>query len=261
MEVGKLRLERDLVFLDLETTGLNVVTDRVVQFAGVKYFADGSPAEELNLFVNPTIPIPAESTAIHGITDARVAGAPTFEDVADRLLDYLEGADLSGYNLARFDVPVLMEEFDRVGVRFRTEERRIVDVQQIFYKMEPRTLAGALRFYCDEEMVDAHDALADVRATAKVLTGQLERYGSLTPDVASLAEFTKQEGALDATNRLQRDADGAVVFNFGKYKGKRVRDVFKRERSYYQWIQDRDFSVQVKEITQREFEAIQWGER
>lgn len=275
MDLSHLTLDRDLVFFDLETTGVNVVTDRIVQFAAIKYPAGGGAPVELNRYVNPTVPIPAETTAIHGITDERVAGEPTFEDLADELLDYLGGADLAGYNLARFDVPLLMEEFDRVGVRFRTDERRIVDVQQVFYKMEPRTLAGALRYYRGEEMTDAHDALADVRATVRVLEGQLERYAEadlplgdgrvlrrpVQPDVAALAEFTTNEDALDATNRLQRGADGSVLFNFGKHRGKRVRDVFRQERSYYQWIQDRDFSVEVKEYTRAEFEAVQRGER
>lgn len=263
-------LERDIVFFDLETTGLNVVTDRIVQFAGVRYHADGRPPERLVQYVNPGRPIPAETTAVHGISDARVAGEPTFDDFADHLYDWIGEADLGGYNLNRFDVPVLLEEFDRVGIRFGLAGRRIVDVQEIFYKMEPRTLAGALRFYRKEEMTNAHDALADVEATVRVLEGQLARYadadfvagdGSVSErpvraDIAALHDFTQRPGQLDATNRLREDASGEVVFNFGKYKGKRARDVFKREPSYYKWIQDKDFSVQVKEITRAVWEAM-----
>ena len=270
MNIADLAAERDLLFFDLETTGLNVVTDRIVQFAGIKYPAGGGAPVELKRNLNPQMPIPAEVVAVHGIDDAAVAGAPTFGDFADELDAFIGDADLAGYNLGRFDIPVLMEEFDRVGVRFRTDNRRVVDVQEIFYKMEPRTLAGALRFYCGEEIEGAHDALNDVRATVSVLRGQLERYadadyidrdgerhaGVIAPDVQALHQFTQRPGQLDATNRLRADGDGEVVFNFGKYKGQRLRDVFRKEKSYYYWLRDRDFSVQVKEIATQVWESL-----
>ena len=270
MDLRDIPLERPLVFFDLETTGLNVVTDRVVQFAGARYEPHGGSPEERTYFVNPGRPIPAEVIAVHGITDQRVAGEPTFAQIAEELHAFVGDADLAGYNLARFDVPVLMEEFARAGIRFRTDGRSVVDVQEIFYKMEPRTLAGALRFYRGEELEGAHDALADVRATVRVLEGQLDRYrgadytdrggrthaAPVRPDVAALHAFTQRAGQLDAANRLRRDDGGEPVFNFGKHKGRRLRDVFRKEKSYYHWIQDRDFSVQVKEIAREVWEAL-----
>lgn len=270
MTVPQLAQDRDLIFFDLETTGLNVVTDRIVQIAAVKYPRGGGPPVELNQLLNPQMPIPAEVVAVHGIDDAAVVDAPTFPEYADELDAYLGEADLAGYNLGRFDIPVLMEEFDRAGVRFRTDNRRVIDVQEIFYKMEPRTLAGALRFYCNRELEGAHDALNDVRATVSVLEGQLTRYAEATyidrdgqrhpspikPDVEQLHQFTQRPGQLDATNRLRLDDAGEVTFNFGKYRGQRLRDVFRKEKSYYHWLQDRDFSVQVKEISRQVWESM-----
>ena len=259
MTIDQLRLDRPLVFFDLEATGLSVVADRIVQFAGIRFEPDGR-REEYVTDVNPTVPIPAEVVAIHGIDDARVADAPTFAQLTERLADFFAGADLAGYNLGKFDIPLLMEEFARAGGEFDLAGRRVVDAQEIFYKMEPRTLAGALQFYCGQELVDAHDALADVRATVSVLTGQLERYGGadspVQPDVAALHRFTQRPGQLDATNRLRADEAGEVVFNFGKYRGRRVREVFRKEPSYFHWIQNRDFSIQVKRITREVFEAL-----
>lgn len=236
-----------------------MVNDRIVQFAGIRYEPDGS-SEEFVTDVNPTVPIPAEVVAIHGIDDARVAGAPTFASLAGRLDALFAEADLAGYNLGRFDIPLLMEEFARAGGEFDMRGRRIVDAQEIFYKMEPRTLAGALQFYCGEELVGAHDAMADVRATVRVLSGQLRRYDHaetpVRPDVAALHAFTQRPGQLDATNRLRADEAGEVVFNFGKYRGQRAREIFRKEPSYYRWIQDRDFSIQVKQITREVFESL-----
>ena len=259
MTLDRLPLERPLVFFDLEATGLNVVTDRVVQFAAIRFEPGAEKGRELVTDVDPTVPIPAEATAIHGIDDARAGGAPTFAELADGLASFLRGADLAGYNLGRYDVPLLMEEFARAGTPFSLDGRRVVDVQEVFYKMEPRTLAGALRFYRGEELEGAHDALADVRATVRVLEGQLTRYGGpgspVRADVEALHRFTRRPGQLDATNRLREDADGEVVFNFGKHRGRRVREVFAREPNYYRWIQERDFGVEVKQITRRIFEA------
>ncbi len=256
MTINELAQERDLVFFDLETTGLNVVTDRIVQFAAIKYPAGSGQAEERSQLINPGCAIPAEVTAIHGITDADVRQSPTFADYADELYDWIGDADLAGYNLGRFDIPLLMEEFGRVGLAFRIEQRRVIDVQEIFYKMEPRTLAGAFKYYCGEELEGAHDALIDVRATTAVLQGQLKMYNAIEPSVEALHAFTRRPGQLDSTNRLRLDDKEEVVFNFGKYKGQRCKDVFRKEKSYYHWLQDRDFSIQVKEITRQVWESL-----
>lgn len=269
MDLQNFNLTNPLVFFDLETTGLNVVTDRIVQFAAVKYSPGSDTPEELVMYINPQMKIDPQATAVHGITDERVASEPTFNDLADSIFEFIGDADLSGYNVKRFDIPMLMEEFDRAGIRFSMQERKVVDVQEIFFKMEPRTLAGALRYYRGEEMTNAHDALADVQATIKVLAGQVEKYQGvdfkeageevkepIQPDVAKLAAFTQREGQLDATNRLRRDSEGEIVFNFGKHKGRTLKDVFSQERSYYHWLQDKDFSVQVKEISRAVWESM-----
>ena len=259
MTLDHLPLERPLVFFDLETTGVDVVNDRVVQIGALRYEPGGGEPVRYKRLVHPGRPIPAETTAIHGISDADVADAPRFEALADELLELFDGADVGGYNVGKFDLPLLLEEFARCGRRFETAGRRVVDSLELFYRMEPRTLAGALRFYCGEEMTDAHDAMADIEATVKVLNGQLRRYvpdGRLTADVARLHELSTRPGQLDATNRLRRDGDGEIVFNFGKYRGKRAREVFRKEPSYYHWIQDKDFSVQVKAYTKELWESM-----
>ncbi|MFK8057202.1 MAG: exonuclease domain-containing protein [Saprospiraceae bacterium] len=270
MDLKEFNFTHPMVFFDLETTGLNVVTDRIVQFAAVKYSPGKDTPEELVYFVNPQMAIDPQAAAVHGISDERVANEATFNDLADEIYEFIGEADLSGYNIKRFDVPMLMEEFDRAGIRFRMDERKLVDVQEIFFKMEPRTLAGALRFYSGEEMTNAHDALADVQATIKVLAGQVKKYKGITfkdidgaevvdpiqADVDALAAFTLREGQLDATNRLRRDTEGEIVFNFGKHKGRTLKEVFSKERSYYHWLQDKDFSIQVKEISRGVWESM-----
>jgi len=270
MDLNNFNLTSPLVFFDLETTGLNVVTDRIVQFAAIKYSPGQKTPEELVYFINPEMAIAPDAAAVHGISNERVAHEKTFNELADEIFDFIGEADLSGYNIKRFDVPMLMEEFDRAGIRFHTDQRKIVDVQEIFFKMEPRTLAGALRYYRGEEMTNAHDALADVQATIKVLAGQVDKYKNVNftdgdgveliepiqPDVDKLAAFTHREGQLDATNRLRRDSDGEIVFNFGKHKGRPLKEVFAKERSYYHWLQDKDFSIQVKEITRAVWESM-----
>ncbi len=265
------QLTRDLVFLDLEATGLHVIRDRIVQIALIKYEAGGGGPEELSMLINPGIPISAEAMSVHGIRPEDVARKPTFAQVAQKLFDFIGGADLAGYNSNRFDIPMLMEEFHRAGLDFRLDDRRCIDVQRIFYKMEPRTLPAALRFYCDESLDNAHDALADVRATIKVLKGQLQRYdgvdledadGNISPapvrnDVQALHEFTTDLRFLDATQRLREDEDGNVVLNFGKYRGQSLREVFLREPNYLNWMLNNDFSVQVKHLVKKLKEAYE----
>ena len=262
MEDIQINLTRDLVFFDVETTGLNVIRDRIVQIALVKLFKSGQPAEELSMLINPGIPISEESMQIHGITPKDLANKPVFAQVADKIWDFIGHSDLAGYNSNRFDVPMLMEEFARVGKEFDVSKRRLIDVQRIFYKMEPRTLKAAYRLYCQRELEDAHDALADVKATIAVFKGQLRAYegkdlldenGGIIPapiknDMQALHEFTNDLNFLDATQKLRVQPDGVVVFNFGKYMGQPVKEVLKKERNYGIWIQEREFSSQVKQI-------------
>ena len=258
-------LDRDLCFFDLEATGLNVIRDRIVQIAIIKYFKDGSPEEEWTSLINPGILISEEAMAVHGITPKMLSNQPTFQQVADKIYDFIGDADLGGYNSNRFDVPMLMEEFARVGIEFDISKRRLIDVQKVFYKMEPRTLRAALKFYCDKELTDAHDALADVKATVDVLKGQLKRYEhvdlvnadgrvSKTPvrnDMQAIHDFTKDDKVIDATQRLRYDPNGVVVFNFGKYVGKPVAATLFKDRQYYNWILNKEFSSQVKQMVKK----------
>jgi DNA polymerase III subunit epsilon len=258
----QLNLNREMVFFDLETTGLNVIRDRIVQIALVKIHKNGTDSSEFTTLINPGIPISEESMAVHGITPADLRNKPTFQQVADKIWDFIGNADLAGYNSNRFDVPMLMEEFARVGMEFDISKRRLIDVQRIFYKMEPRTLKAAYRFYCQSELTDAHDALADVKATIDVFKGQLRMYegkdmidddGKAVPapvvnDMQALHAFTNDLNTLDATQRLKMGANGEVLFNFGKYTGQPVKEVFKKEPGYFNWMMESEFSSQVKQI-------------
>jgi DNA polymerase III subunit epsilon len=257
----EVKLDRDLVFFDVETTGLNVIRDRIIQIALVKLHKNGQPPAELSMLINPGIPISEESMAIHGITPKDLANKPTFVQVAQKIWDFIGQADLAGYNSNRFDVPMLLEEFARVGMDFDLSKRRLIDVQRIFYKMEPRTLKAAYRFYCSKELEDAHDALADVRATLAVFKGQLNMYegkdltdeeGNTIPapiqnDIESLHQFTNDLNFIDVTQKLKVQQDGIVVFNFGKYAGQPVKEVLLKERNYAFWILEKEFSTQVKQ--------------
>jgi len=261
----KFNLKKDIIFFDVESTGLNVVRDRILQIALIKYSPGKEEPVELSLLINPTIPIPAESFAIHGISADVVADKPTFADVAQEIFDFIGDGDVAGYNSARFDVPILMEEFTRAGMEFSMEGRSSVDVQRIFYKMEPRTLRAALRFYCNKELQGAHDALADVRATVDVLKGQISKYegvdlivdeeetikAPITNDMKVLHEFTSDLRTIDATQRLKYNSDGVIVFNFGKYINTPVKEVLTKDKNYYNWILNKEFSSQVKQIIQR----------
>jgi len=256
----KLNLQRDLCFFDIEATGLNVIRDRIIQIAIIKYFADGKEPEELSLLINPGIPISEEAMQVHGILPKDVARKPTFQQVAEEIYDFIGDADLAGYNSNRFDIPMLMEEFHRVGFEFEIDNRRLIDVQRIFYKMEPRTLKAALRFYCEKDMENAHDAMADVHATIDVFKGQLERYEGVPyedndgneheppvkNDIQALHDFTNDLRFVDVTQKLRYDVDGTIVFNFGKYNGQSVAEVLARDKNYYHWILNKEFSVQVK---------------
>ena len=258
-------LDRDLIFFDLEATGLNVIRDRIIQIAMVKYFKNGKAPEELSMLINPGIPISEEAMKVHGITPKDVSNKPTFQQVAQKLYDFIGNADLAGYNSNRFDIPMLMEEFSRVGMELSIEKRRTIDVQRIFYKMEPRTLKAALKFYCDEDIVNAHDALADVHATVKVLKGQLEKYkgvdyvdgdGNVTTspvanDMQAIHDFTNDTRFVDATQKMKYDQNGQIVFSFGKYVGQPVAKVLSADKQYYNWILNKEFSSQVKQIVKK----------
>lgn len=242
----ELLLERPLIFFDLETTGTNPAHDRIVEISLIKVNPDGSEAEH-STRLNPGMPIPPESTAVHHITDADVAQAPTFADIAEKLFAFFEGADVAGYNSNKFDVPLLMEEFARVGMRFDTAERRFIDVQNIFYAMEPRTLVAAYRFYCGKDLDSAHSATADTRATYEVLKAQLDRYDALQNTVEHLSSFSRTRH-LDLAGRITRNDAGEAVFNFGKYKGKTVEEVLRRDSGYYAWMMQGDFPQNTKDV-------------
>ena len=271
----QLNLTRDLVFFDVETTGLNVMRDRILQIALIKYPTDGSEPTELSLLINPEIPIEVEAMSVHGITPQDLADKPTFAQVAPQLFDFIGSADMGGYNSARFDVPMLMEEFARVGIDFDVSQRRMIDVQRIFYKMEPRTLRAALKFYCQRDIEDAHDALADVRATADVFKGQLEFYAGKnlhdedgnvveTPiqnDIQVLHEFTNDLRMVDVTQKMKVDHNGVIVFNFGKYQNQPVAATLAKDKQYYHWILDKEFSAQVKQTVRKLVKEFENGSK
>ncbi len=268
----KFNLNRDLVFFDLETTGLNVLRDRIIQIAMIKYKKDSDEPEELEMLINPGIPISEEAMNVHGITPADLRNKPTFQEVAQKIYNFIGNADLAGYNSNRFDVPMLIEEFARAGIDFDIEKRRLIDVQRLFYKMEPRTLRAAYKFYLGKEFENAHDALSDVKATVDVLKGQLARYENedfvdndgniiekpVKNDMQQLHEFTNDLKIVDVTQRLKYDSNGVIVFNFGKYIGQPVAETLVKDRQYYNWILNKEFSHQVKKIVKKlvkEYEA------
>ena len=244
--MSKLSLTRPIIFFDLETTGINHAKDRIVELALVRIKPDGSRDSYVKR-VNPGMPIPPDSTAIHGITDDDVKDAPAFKQIAHHLYDWMKGCDLGGYNSARFDLPLLAEEFLRAGVQVDFESRRMVDVQQIFFRMEQRTLSAAYKFYCNKIMENAHGAEVDILATIEVLEAQLERYETLSNEVAGLHNYLNDgEDCVDFARSLARK-DGHVVFNFGKYKNRRVEEIFEKEPQYYDWMMNADFTLHTKQ--------------
>ncbi len=256
MTKTNLSLNRPIAFIDLETTGVNIGSDRIVEISILKLLPDGN--EEVYTYrINPTIPIPAESSAIHGIYDKDIKECPTFKEMAPKLFQIIDPCDLAGYNSNKFDIPLLVEEFLRVELDFEMQNRKCVDVQNIFHKMEQRTLSAAYRFYCNKEIVNAHSAEADVRATFDVLMAQLQKYESLQPNVNFLHTFSSMNDNVDLAGRIVRDKKGIEVFNFGKHKGKPVLDIFKSEPSYYNWMMDGDFPLSTKRvITQLRLKAF-----
>ncbi len=243
----KLNLRKPLIFFDLETTGLNIMTDRIVEIAYLKVYPNGNE-ESKKMRINPEMPIPTHSTAIHHITDEDVRDCPTFKQVAQTIANDFKGCDIAGYNSNSFDVPFLAEEFLRAEADFDFANSRFIDVQVVFHKMEQRTLEAAYRFYCNAELADAHSAKADTRATYEVLMAQLDRYSELQNDVEFLAKFTKYNSNVDYAGRIILNDKGEEIFNFGKHKGKSVEEVFRVEPSYYSWMMNGDFPLYTKKV-------------
>lgn len=246
----QLNLKRPIIFFDLETTGTSVTSDRIVEISLIKVHPDGH-TEEKSRRINPERHIPEESTAIHHITDEDVKDAPTFRQVAKSLHDLFDGCDIAGYNSNKFDVPLLIEEFGRAGLPFDVAGRHFVDVQGIFHKMEQRTLVAAYRFYCGKELTDAHSAAADTKATYEVLLGQLERYPDLKNDIESLSKFSSGGKNVDLAGRMVYDDKNEPIFNFGKNKGRKVKDVVRHDPGFIQWILQGDFPKETKDQVRR----------
>lgn len=243
----KLNLKNPLVFFDLETTGINVANDRIVELAYLKVFPNGNEESKV-MKINPGMPIPPQSTEIHGISDEDVKNEPHFKDVAKSLAKSFEGCDFAGYNSNKFDIPLLAEEFLRADVDLDLKKRKCVDVQIIFYKMEQRTLSAAYKFFCKKELIDAHSALADTKATYEILQAQLDRYNELENEINFLSEFSSHNKNADFLGRIIYDDNNVEVFNFGKHKGKPVEEVFVKEPAYYNWMMNGDFPLYTKKV-------------
>jgi DNA polymerase-3 subunit epsilon len=252
-----LQLTRPLCVFDLETTGLQITKDRIVQIAILKVFPDGT-TEEFSRLVNPEMVIADESTAIHGVSNEMVKNESTFAQLAPEILDFIGDADLAGYNSNKFDIPVLSEELLRTGNDFDLSNRRFVDVQNIFHKMEQRTLAAAYQFYCGKTIENAHNAIYDTLATYEVLIAQLEKYPSLAKDIDSLADFSKAGDfqLADFAGRLAYNAKKELIYNFGKHKNKSVAQVMREEPGYYGWMLEADFPLYTKQILRKEMERM-----
>jgi DNA polymerase-3 subunit epsilon len=253
----KLKLTRPICFFDLESTGTQITKDRIVQIGIIKIHPNGEE-ESYNKLVNPTIPIPLEIAEIHGITNDRVKNQPTFQELANEIIAFIGEGDLAGYNSNKFDIPLLAEEFLRCNIDFDISNRSFVDVQNIFHKMEQRTLAAAYQFYCGQSMENAHDALYDTQVTWSVFKAQLEKYDSLDGNVQALAEFSRAGDykLLDLAGRLAINEKGISIYNFGKHKGKTIKQVMKEEPGYYGWMLDADFPLYTKQCLRKEMEQI-----
>lgn len=243
----KLNLKRPIIFFDLETTGTNVLKDRIVEIAYLKVYPDGTE-QEVHYLVNPEMDIPAEATEVHHITNEDVREQKTFRELAPAIMEDFRESDIAGYNSNRFDIPLLLEEFARAEMVFDLHARNIIDVQNIFYKKEPRTLSAAYRFYCNGEIQNAHSADNDTRATFEVFKAQLQKYPDLENDMEFLSKYSKMGNSLDLSGRIVEGKDGEPEFNFGKHKGKKVVDVFRREPSFYHWMMEGDFARDTKNL-------------
>ena len=255
-----LKLSRPLVFFDLETTGVNITHDRIIEISYIKVLPDGKELSKTLRF-NPGMPIPPEATAVHHISDRDVIDKPLFKEYAKTLAEIFRGCDFAGFNSNRFDIPMLDEEFHRANVDFDFSKARFIDVQTIFHKKEPRTLVAAYRFYCNKELEGAHSADADTRATLEVLRAQLDKYEDLRGDVESLSLFANQNRNVDLMGRMIYDEKDREVINFGKYKGQLAREVIKRDPGYYSWILQGDFSGNTKRAFTRIYMQVKSEEK
>ncbi len=243
----ELKLTKPICFFDLETTGINIVTDRIVEISVLKIFPD-QHEEKLYYKINPEMPIPEQSSAVHGIYDKDVADCPTLKNAAPTIAAFLKGCDLAGYNTNKFDIPLLAEEFSRVGQEFDWTKPKFVDAHILFLKKEQRTLSAAYQFYCDKNLENAHSADADTYATYEVLKAQLDRYPDLENSVDFLSEFTRHNKNVDFAGRIIYNDKNVEVFNFGKYKGQAVEDVLKKDPGYYNWIMNGEFHSHTKQV-------------
>ena len=244
----KLNLKRPIIFFDLETTGLDIAKDRIVELCYIRVEPNGNE-EARSMRINPEMHIPEVTSSVHGITDDDVKDCPTFADVAPQLAATFEGCDLAGFNSNRFDLPLLAEEFMKAGVNIDLSHVQAIDVQNIYHKLEKRTLAAAYKFYCGHDLENAHSALADTQATYEVLQAQLDHYpNDLQNDVDFLAEFSRMNRNIDFAGRFVYDESGKELINFGKYKGKAIKDVLSRDPGYYSWIMQGDFTLNTKQV-------------
>jgi len=242
-----LNLSKPICFFDLETTGVNISKDRIVEISILKVFPNGNK-ESKTWLVNPEMPIPNEVSLIHGVTDERVANEPTFKELSKEISTLIKDCDLAGFNSNRFDIPLLAEEMLRVGLDFDMKNRLAVDVQTIFHKMEQRTLGAAYKFYCDKNLENAHSAEADTNATYEVLKAQIERYDAIENNTKFLAQFSSRKKSVDFAGFINFNKEGEECFSFGKHKGKKVQDVLEKEPGYFGWLLNADFPLYTKKV-------------
>lgn len=243
----ELKLSKNICFFDLETTGTNIVRDRIVEISILKVFVNGN-RQSFTWLVNPTIKIPQESIEIHGITDEKVANEPTFKELSLTIYNIIKDSDIAGYNSNKFDIPLLAEEFIRAGIDFDFKNTKTIDVQNIFHKKEQRTLSAAYKFYCEKDLENAHSSLADTTATYEILKAQLDRYPDLENNVKFLSEFSRHKKFADFAGFIHYNDDGEEIFSFGKYKDKKVEDVFESDSGYYGWLISADFPLYTKRV-------------
>lgn len=250
-----LKLEKPLVFFDLETTGVNIGTDRIVEISILKVHPNGNQ-ESYTWLVNPEIEIPAEATAVHGITNEKVVTEPTFKELAVRVNDIISDCDLAGFNSNRFDIPLLAEELMRAGIDFDMNNRKAIDVQVIYHKKEKRNLSAGYKFYCGKDLEDAHSAEADTKATYEILNAQIEKYDDIENTVSALSEYSSHTKRADFAGFILFNEQQKEIFSFGKYKGREVEEVLKENPGYNSWIQNADFPLYTKKVLQRIHERL-----